>query len=263
MYKLIRNLAVVSLIVLLGSCGDQNMASVYSPKEWRDLFSQAGGWVPLPFPDSKYEPGSIIQVNDSGIRWIDHLRSCRFPQHVLSPVRSYIPDISFTTSKELSASAMLGFKGISAGPQFQNLSKVHLQVQDHGADALRLLNLKVWMEEPANRKSVSSVCMQELLKPNRYLVTEAFRVTKASYKFFDKNGAALTLDSPLLARLLSIKPEVNHRASTDGTLIIEEPVYLAIRRALKVEDDFEVLGASVTKPESADAKIEQLFFTAN
>ena len=55
------------------------VGNVYSPDEWQGLFKE-NGWTALPFPDSKYEPGAIVKVTaESGIRYIDHLRSCGYP----------------------------------------------------------------------------------------------------------------------------------------------------------------------------------------
>ncbi len=253
--------AVIGLgLLFLGSAGCAKEAEdVYSPREWRDMFAKAGGWAPLPFPDSKYRPGSIIQVDANGIRWIDHLESCRFPDEVLRPEASHIPGISFTSARELGADALINIKGISAGPAFSQVQKVRLEVQEHGADAFRLLNMKVWLEEPENRAKVSAVCLEELAKPDRYLVTEAFRVSKGAYTLYDASGVAIKLKAPALGPLLKFEPDVKYEVSGDGRLVIAEPVYFAVRRAVAVGDDFEILGPSVSEPETADTQIDKLF----
>lgn len=240
-----------------------NIENVYSPQEWRDMFIKAGGWAPLPFPDSKYRPGSIIQVNETGIRWIDHLESCHFPDEVLRPEVSQIPSITFSRARELDANAMINIKGIAAGPAFSQVQKVHLEVQEHGADAFRLLNLKVWLEEPENRAKISPVCMDELNKSGRYLVTEAFRVSKGVYTLFDKTGAAIKLKAPVLGPLLKFEPDVKYEVTADGGLVIEQTVYFAVRRAVRVGNDFEILGESSKHPETADAQIDKIFLEAN
>lgn len=240
-----------------------NIENVYSPQEWRDMFVKAGGWAPLPFPDSKYRPGSIIQVNETGIRWIDHLEACHFPDAVLRPEVSQIPSITFSRARELDANAMINIKGIAAGPAFSQVQKVHLEVQEHGADAFRLLNLKIWLEEPENRARISPVCMEELNKSGRFLVTEAFRVSKGVYTLFDKTGAAIKLKAPALGPLLKFEPDVKYEVTADGGLVIEQTVYFAVRRAVRVGNDFEILGESSKDPETADAQIETIFLEAN
>jgi hypothetical protein len=238
----------------------EKVSDNYTPPEWVEMFKKAGGWVPLPFPDSKYRPGAIVKVSEKeGIRWISHLESCRYPEEVLRPEKSYIPGITFTKGKDFGAAAMVNFKGISAGPAFDKVSKVRLEVQDHGADAFKLINLKVWWEEPKNRKKVSSACLDELKKPDHYLITEAFRVSKGTYTLYDKSGAALKLSAPKLGDLLQFQPDVKYEVTSDGKLTIEQPVYFAIRMAVRVGDDFEVLGEQTQAPQTADSQIEKLF----
>ncbi len=235
-------------------------SNVYSPEEWAKMFEEAGGWIPLPFPDSKYRPGAIIKVTDEGgIRWIDDLKSCRYPEDVLKPEKSYIPGITFTKGKNFGANAVINIKGIEAGPAFDSVSKVMLEVQDHGADAFKLLNLKVWWENPKNRKKVSAVCMDELKKLDRYLITEAFRVSKGTYTLYDKTGAQIKLTVPKLGDLLKFQPDVKYEVTADGKLIIDQPAYFAIRMAVKVGDGFEVLGEQTKEPQTADAMIKKIF----
>jgi len=252
---------VFVVVFLLASC--KEVTDVYTPREWVEMLKKAGGWVPLPFPDSKYRPGAIIKVTEEegikGIRWIGHLESCRYTEEVLKVEKSYIPGIKFTKGKDFGANVMINFKGISAGPAFDKVSKVILEVQDHGADAFKLIGLKVWWENPNNRKKVSAVCTDELKKPNHYLVTEAFRVSKGTYTLYDKTGAKIKLTAPKLGDLLQFQPDVKYEVTSDGKLVIDQPAYFAVRMAVRVGGDFEVLGEQTKQPETADATIEKLF----
>jgi hypothetical protein len=45
----------------------------------------------------------------------------------------------------------------------------------------------------------------------------------------------------------------------DGSLVIEEPAYFAVRMAVRVGEDWDILGAPSGEPETADDKIEELF----
>jgi hypothetical protein len=193
------------------------------------------------------------------IRWIDDLEACRYPLEEFEK-KSYIPSITFTKQWEFTGSAVINFKGIKAGPKFDQVSKVRMEVIDHGADAFGLMRLKVWMENPKNRKKVSQVCMDQLLKPGYYLITEAFRVSKAKYTLYDKSGAAIKIEIPVLKELLQFQPEVKYEVTSDGSLVVEQPAYFAIRKAVHVGQDFETLRPSGREPETADGKIEKLFF---
>ena len=255
-----RLVTVVILLVALGlvGCKDvEDIQDVYSPQEWRTLLESAGGWVPLPFPDGKYRPGSIIRVDDSGLRWIDNLSSCRYPDDFVE--RGSIPAINFTKSTAFSADVLLNYAGIEAGPGFDKIARVTFEVSEHSADALKLLALKVWQEDPANRRAVSSACMEELARPDMYLVTEAFVVSKGTYSLYDETGARLQLTVPALTQLLSLGGNVGYAVTADGKLTISEPSVFAVRRAVRVDDGFTVLGDSGEEVGTADAEIATLY----
>jgi len=255
-----RLVTVVILLVAFGlvGCKDkQDLQDVYSPQEWRNLLESAGGWVPLPFPDGKYRPGSIIRVDDTGLRWIDNLSSCRYPGDFVE--RGSIPAINFTKSTAFSADVLLNYAGIEAGPGFDKVARVTFEVSEHSADALKLLALKVWQEDPANRRTVSPVCMEELTKPDMYLVTEAFVVSKGTYSLYDQTGAKLHLTVPALTELLSVGGDVGYSVTADGNLTISEPSVFAVRRAVRVDDGFSVLGDTGEEAGTADAEIGALY----
>lgn len=248
---------LVSLVLVIPlSCKD--IGDVYTPKEWLEIFEKAGGWTPLPFPDSKYGLGAIIRVSDNGIRYVDSLDACHYPiADFVQP--SYIPKVIFEKAWEFDGSALINFKGVTAGPGFNKISKIRMEIKDHGADAFRLLKLRVWLEDPDNRAKVSQVCMDELKNEATYLITEAFRVSSGKYMLYDKTGASIKLETPVLKHLLQFEPELKYEIASDGSLIIEEPAIFAIRKAKRVDDRFITLGPPDKEPETADDKIEQLF----
>jgi hypothetical protein len=232
---------------------------VYSPKELTKLLKKAG-FVPLPFPDSKCCPGSIIKVTDKdGVIWIDDLTSCNYPLREFEEP-SHIPAVTFTKKCEFGATALINIKGITAGPGFERVSKIQFEITDHGADALRLIKLKVWMADPENIKRVNTACLDELAKSDVYLVTEAFRISKGKYTLFDSSGAKIKIETPLLKNLIQVQPEVKYEVTADGSLVIEQPVYFAVRKATRVGGDFEPLGRAAGEAEVADAIIERQFF---
>lgn len=250
-------------LIIIIPVGCKEAGDVYSPKEWIELFEKAGGWTPLTFPDSKYRPGAIISVPEDGDpRFIDVLESCGFPIKDFIE-HSYIPSITFEKEWEFKGSALINFKGISAGPKFSKISKTRMEINDHGADAIRLIQLRIWIENPDHRSTKTEACMDELTKPNSYLITEAFRVSSGKYTLYDKSGASIKLETPILKSLLQFQPDVKYEVTSDGSLVIEQPAYFAVRKAQRIEGDFEVLGGSGSEPESADAKIKQHFIKAH
>ena len=173
--------------------------------------------------------------------------------------KSVIPSMNFSKSASFGANAVINFKGITAGPAFNRVSKVLLEVKDHGVDYLKLLHFKDWLMDPDNRSSVSPVCMDELKKPDVYLVTEAFRVSKGSYSLLDEKGAMIKLTLPKLGELLKFEPDVKYKVEADGKLTIDETVFFAVRRVVRVGNDFLARDPSQPEQEAADLKIEKLF----
>lgn len=251
--------SVLTMFIALISttCKSTSITDVYTPKEWREILG-TDGWVPLPLPDSKYRPGSIIQVNDDGVRWITHLESCRYPADVTDPVPGTSPNITFSKKRRIDAELLGRMKGISAGPSFETIKNATLQVREHGADSFDLGKFLVWLEDPDNRDSVSEVCMNMLKKPDHYLVTESFRVSKGEYTLYDKTGAAIELDAPALEEILDLEVGGGAEWTNEGTLVIEVPVYFAVRRAVRVGDDWQTL-SDPDELETADAQIGKLF----
>ena len=98
--------------------------------------------------------------------------------------------------------------------------------------------------------------MDQRLKPDYYLITEAFRVSKAKYTLYDKAGVAIKIETPVLKEFLQVQPDVKYEVTSDGSLVIEQPVYFAVRKTARVGEDFDARGAT----EEVDAKIEKLFF---
>jgi hypothetical protein len=74
----------------------------------------------------------------------------------------------------------------------------------------------------------------------------------------DKSGAAIKLETPLIIKeFFQIQPDVKYEVSSDGSMIIDRPVYFAIRKAVRVGPDFEPRGGA---EDVGDVKIEKLFF---
>jgi hypothetical protein len=254
--KLVNPLVLTVLCLLVVGC-PTDMKDVYAPADFYKLL-KSNNWIPLPIPDSKFIPGSIIRVTEKDIRWIDDLTSCDYPLPEFL-VQGYIPNIAFSKKIGIEASAMISIKEIEAGPEFKKVKKVKLELTDHGADALRIIRLQSWMQDPNNRGKVKDLCMSELLKPDTYLVTEVMRVSKGKYTLLDENNIQIKVTLPTIASLLKIDPDLKYEITADGSLVIEKPVCFAVRNATRVGDGFETLGGPESKQETADAKIEKIF----
>ena len=257
--------AIFACVVALTLPRCNDAGDVYSLAEWRDVLKGNGNWHFVKVPDSKLVPGSIVKITkDDGLSWIDSLQSCGIPAALLAGldagnpdalvIRGASPKIEFKKSKEYSADAVLNVAGIKAGPEFNNLGKVALTIGDNGGDALRLIRLKSWIQ--ANAAAFNPACLDELQKPDRYLVAKSFRFSSATYSFFDKSGAKVKLTVPQLGKIVQLEPNVKFEVTTEGNLKIDEPMYVAVRQAISSNGDFNTLGTESASPVSGDAVLE-------
>lgn len=251
------------LVLALVGC-EPDAGDIYSPEAWRKLFED-NGWVPLPFPESKYVPGTIVKIDpkadpENGIRYVDHLKSCGYPAEVLAPEVGKIPAISFTKAREIGADALLNIQGIEAGPEFEKVARARLTVSDHSADALRLIALQIY--EETHPDGAWRTCKAALQKPGYYLINEAFRVSKGRYTLYDQSGGKLKLNVAELGRLIKFAPDVSYQVTGEGELEIASPVTFAVRRAVSTMAGFDVLGTPGAA-ETGDAAIDALYRKAN
>jgi hypothetical protein len=258
-------LTIVACLVGLSVTSCRDAADLYSFAEWRDVLKGNGNWLVVKIPDSKLVPGSIVKITkDEGLSWIDSLHSCGIPAELLAGasisdpkalvVRGASPAINFKKSKEFSADAVLNVAGVKAGAEFNKMGKIALSIGENGGDALRLIRLKDWIQ--ANADKFSRSCLDELAKPDRYIVSESFRFSSATYSFFDKGGAKVKLTVPQLQKILKLEPSVKFEITGEGSLRIDEPMYVAVRRAVSAAGDFKTLGEPTPTSASGDAILE-------
>ncbi|OQW34314.1 MAG: hypothetical protein A4E19_02315 [Nitrospira sp. SG-bin1] len=259
------SILIFSLLILLTPGCRTGLGPVYSPEELRTVLKQAGGWVPLVIPDSKYRTGSIITVNptDGQPRWIDHLDSC-ITQSDFSTFLEIgdIPKAEFNKATSFDAIALLNYYGISAGPAFNRIKTVTLSLNDQSAIAMRVIKFRSWYQnlKDANYLTKIDPCLDALDFPNMFLVTEAFVVNNASYKLFTETGAQIELKLPELSQLIKFAPTAKFSISSDGNLTINEPTVFAVRKALRAGAAFHTLAIpSGAEAESADGLLEKWY----
>lgn len=250
----------------LAGCNGHNAADVYSPQEWRDLFAKSEGWVALRVPDSKYIPGAIVKVTErEGIRYISHMSTCRYPDELLKPVVGIIPGAEFRKARRFNASAVIKESrlGIEAGPEFKSDYKIDLKVDSHTAESLDLLALRIWQDEPAHSALVPRSCSALLAEADHYVIGEAARVQKATYTLVDETGAAITLNTGNLLKFLKLEPSLSYNVTTDGKLVIDQPVTIALRRVTWLGDRFAILGkdGGASAPPLADEILKRISAT--
>lgn len=239
-----------------GGAGD-----VTKPTELGQILLKRDGWIMLPLPDSKYLPGSVIQATEeSGVRYLGHLKSCGVPSNVLKPDKGSAPKIAFTKDESYDAKATLSFKGISAGPEFGKIKKAKLTIDEHSADALDLVKISVWLTDPDNAERIPQVCSDWLGKPNTFVVNEAYVIKKGKYSLYDQKGGQIKLSADSLLKLFATAGgEAKISSTQDGDMEFTQEVTLAIRRAQRIGNSFQTLSPGSEADLSGDDIIRRSF----
>jgi hypothetical protein len=256
-------IVVVGVAVVAGvaACPGKSADKFYGKKEWKELFKKADGWVALPLPDSRYAPGAIIQVQKkTGVRYIDHMRECNYPEEVLAPVIGTTPQIEFTKSRQFGGELVAAIEGVELGPQGGKISRVGLRIESLTVESLPLIRISDWELEGDNALKISDTCRRIFAQEDKYLVNEAARVNKATYTLYDASGAKIGLTGANLGEFLKIEASLSANTTSDGRLIIDQPVTVAVRRTVWAGDDFRILGSEEIKPKkTADPLIDELY----
>ena len=199
--------------------------TIFQPRPLQQ-FLEENGWVSLPVPDKKMGPGSVIKVTKKegavSVQWLGDLRRCGITDEEFRYVRGKYPAIGIGKSFRVGTSIAAGFIAKLEGTvDFEKASGAVLQIEDSGGDAVDLLALAIWMARPGTAQRLPKTCNNFWAQENIYLVSEAFRISKANYDLVDKNGGKLAVTGAAFGRAGS---------SSSGTLSVIDDVYFGVRR---------------------------------
>lgn len=223
------------------------------------MFDSAGGWIALPIADSKYEAGAIIQVVEgSGVRPISHLRECRYPGEVLAPRVGLLPSLRTERTLGVDLSFVGAIRGVRLGPEGRRARQVGLKIDSITSESFDPLRLAIWEEEGSNYDLVPEACRRQLQQPDIFVVSEAARVNRGTYTFYDSAGSRMEVGSDRLGEFVDVDAGAEARAGADGRVVITSPVTVAIRRAYWAGDGFQVLGPEAEETPTADSTLRAL-----
>jgi hypothetical protein len=188
-------------------------------------FLEENGWVSLPLPDKRTGPGSVIKVTKKDgaviMQWLGDLRRCGITDREFRYVRGKYSAIGIGESFAVKASIAAGFIAkLNGTADFEKVGGAIMQIEDSGGDAVDFDALTNWMAKPAAQR-MPQVCNNFLAQEDIYLVSEAFRISKASYGLVDKSGAKLAVTGGAFRRADS---------SSSGTLSVIDDLYFGVRR---------------------------------
>jgi hypothetical protein len=214
-------------------------------------FLDDNGWVSLPLPDKRMGPGSVIKVtkNDGAVimQWLGDLRRCGITDQEFRYVRGKYPAIGIGESFGIKASIAAAFiTKLEGTADFEKAGGAIMQIEASGGDAVDFDALTSWMAKSAAGRRMPQVCSNFLAQEDIYLVSEAFRISKASYGLVDKSGAKLSVTGGAFG-------QAGTRSS--GTVSVIDDLYFGVRRVKQLAPDlFEPRLGPRTVPE-ADSQL--------
>jgi hypothetical protein len=210
-------------------------------------FLEENGWVSLPLPDKRMGPGSVIKVTKKDgavtMQWLGDLRRCGITDREFRYVRGKYSAIGIRESFGVKAFIAAGYIAKLGGTaDFEKAGDAIMQIDDSGGDAVDFDALTNWMAKPGAAERMPRACNNFLSEDNIYLVSEAFRISKARYGLADKNGAKLAITGGAFG-------QADLRSS--GTLSVVEDLYFGVRRVKQLGPElFEPLLTPRTVPEA-------------
>jgi hypothetical protein len=196
-------------------------------------FLEENGWVSLPLPDKRMGPGSVIKVTKKDgavvMRWLGDLRRCGISDREFRYVRGKYSAIGIGESFGIRTSIAAGFIAKLEGTaDFEKAGGAIMQIEASGGDAVDFDALTDWMAKGRAAQRMPQVCNNFLAEEDIYLVSEAFRISKASYGLLDKGGAKLAVTGGAFG------PAGSH---SSGTLSVIDDLYFGVRHVKRLPPD--------------------------
>jgi hypothetical protein len=212
-------------------------------------FLEENGWVPFPLPDKRMGPGSVIKVTKKDgavvMQWLGDLRRCGLADRELRYVRGKYSAIGIGGIFAVKASIAAGYiTKLGGTADFEKAGGAIMQIEDSGGDAVDFDVLMTWMAMPNAAQRMSRICSNFLAQEDIYLVSEAFRISKASYGLVDKSGAKLAVTGGAFGQAVS---------RSSGTLSVIDDLYFGVRRVKRLSPDLFEPGVGSPTVSEADS----------
>jgi hypothetical protein len=248
--------ATALLLLVATACPPDNPGAISDPQSTYKFYID-NHWIPLPEPDSRFAPGAVFTFTpDTGFRWVGNLATCRLDDAVIAPVQGNSGKLTFNTTSDYGASAVLKVKGVTAGPEFSKIKKTTLELDKHGPSSLNLLAIRLWINDPANANKIPQECKTAMDAPNTYIVQEAYSVSKGKYTLEDSTNAKIAIKG-LQVGPVNFAPDAHAKPSSDGSLEFDELLYTAVRRVQFANGGWQSLGRE-NQPDADQQIVNQL-----
>jgi hypothetical protein len=182
------------------------------------------------------------------MQWLGDLRRCGITDREFRYARGKYPAIGIGKSFGTKASVAAGFIAKLEGTvDLEKAGGAIVQIEDSGGDAVDFDALTNWIAKSGATRRMPQVCTSFFIQEDVYLVSEAFRISKASYGLVDKDGAKLAITGGAFGQ-----------AGSAGTLSVIDDLYFGVRRVKQLGPDlFEPGSGPRTVPE-ADSLLRRM-----
>jgi len=252
---------ITCLVISLSSIGcGGTTGSLPLVSEELALPLRNAGWTYVDMPRQLLGAGSIVSVTDvDGIRFRGRIGDCVPPEALEVTEGPVAIKGLFSSSKSLSLDAFLGFHSIKIGPKLQSIRTVKLKIGKADEVALNEIKLMQWLNN--NKNNLSPLCIrylkghdgneQQKLQGGIYILMNVLRVTGYSYTFEDGKGGSIDIRPGHLGEFVEFEAGAKADLKDGGTIEIEEPVYIAFKKANVINFD-RPLGAATAKIDTAE-----------
>jgi hypothetical protein len=169
---------------------------IFQPLPLKQLLDE-NGWVPLPLPDKRMAPGSVIKVTkkDGAVttQWLGDLRRCGITDRKFRYMRGKYPAIGIGDSFGIKASIAAGYIAKLEGTaDFEKAGGAIMQIEASGGDAVDFDALTSWMARSAAGQRMPQVCSnflaQRIFISSARLFESAKPVTASLIKTGEAHG---------------------------------------------------------------------------
>ena len=215
---------IISIFLLLTSCITGQV------KQDLDTLIESKGYIPINPPRSDYSPGTLINSdivlassndvfpgqipsNEPAVAaWLRHWNKTQNITSDLSLLGLLAPDYLTKLDK------------IKSGLSSNNVSTIQVIFGDATIDVITPSKIQSnWEEIPDHVK--------DYLIDGNQMILEAIKVNDLSVNFYDENGKSVNLSASRLSNILDTKFSFKLTSTEDGSIAVDEPVYLGIRKA--------------------------------
>jgi hypothetical protein len=184
------------------------------------------------------------------MQWLGDLRRCGIPDRELRYVRGKYFSTGNGDSFGVKASiAMRYITKLEGTADFEKAGSAIMQIEDSGGDAVDFDALTNWIARSDAAQRMPRTCNDFLAQEDIYLVSEAFRISKASYGLVDKSGAKLTIAGGAFG-------QAGSRSSS--TLRVVEDLYFGVRHVKRLALDLFDPGPGPRTVPEADGLLQQM-----